>query len=175
MATSKLIAKQQLKIKSSIVDVNNQLDEIFPSFDSLNKEILLGFWLIDTFSNCFSFFSVNRKQNNLYEDSLINQDTVFIIADVSIINNVATSVSYIQREWDIIVKIVHHATNVNFMEAKLFTIRYGINHAMQLQDISCIISVTDAISAAKWIFDISTHLYCYELKTLELVKRKNLV
>jgi len=43
MATSKLIAKQQLKIKSSIVDVNNQLDEIFPSFDSLNKEILLGF------------------------------------------------------------------------------------------------------------------------------------
>ena len=167
IATSKLIAKQQLKIKSPIVDVNNQLDEIFPSFDSLNKEILLGFWLIDTFSNCFSFFSVNRKQNNLYEDSLINQDTVFIIADVSIINNVATSVSYIQRERDIIVKIVYHATNVNFIEAKLF-IRYGINHAMQLQDISCIISVTDAISAAKWIFDISTHLYCYELKCYDL-------
>jgi len=43
MATSKLMAKQQLKIKSPIVDVNNQLDEIFPSFDSLNKEILLDF------------------------------------------------------------------------------------------------------------------------------------
>jgi len=85
----------------------------------------------------------------LYEDSLINQDTIFIIADVSIINNVATSVSHIQREQDIIVKIVYYATNVNFIEAKLFTIRYGINYAMQLQDISCIIFVTDAISAAK--------------------------
>jgi len=35
------------------------------------------------------------------------------------------------------------------MEAGLFAIRCGINHAMQLQDISYIIVVTDAISTVK--------------------------
>ena len=45
------------------------------------------------------------------------------------------------------------------MEAKLFAIRCGINHAMQLQNISCIIVIIDAIPAAKQIFDIFTYLY----------------
>jgi len=55
--------------------------------------------------------------------------------------------------------MVYYTTNVNSMEAKLFTIRCGINHAIQLQDISHIIVVTDTIPAAKWIFDMSTHPY----------------
>jgi len=42
-----LISKQWLKIKSSIIDTNNQLNEVFPSFYSLNKEISPGFHLID--------------------------------------------------------------------------------------------------------------------------------
>jgi len=45
--------------------------------------------------------------------------------------------------------MVYYTTNVNSMEAKLFTIRCGINHAIQLQDISHIIVVTDTIPAAK--------------------------
>jgi len=139
MATSKLIAKQWLKIKNSIVNINNQLNRIFPFFSSLNKKILVGFQLIDTFLNCFSFFSVNRKNSNslsaqhrkldnLHEDSLINQDTVFIITDMNIINNIATSISHIWREQDIIAKMVHHTTNINFMEAKLFAIKCRINY-----------------------------------------------
>ncbi len=138
-----------------------------------------GFQLIDIFSNYFSFFLVNRKNSdllsaqcrkldNLYEDSLINQDTVFIIVDVNIINNITTSVSHIWREQDIIAKIVYHATNINSIEAELFAIIFGINHTMQLQDIICIIVVTDTISAAKQIFDMSTHPY--QLHSIVILK-----
>jgi len=74
---------------------------------------------------------------------------MFIIADASIRNNVTTSITYIQREQKVITKLAHHTTNVNSMKAELFTIRYRINHAIQLQDISHIIVVTDTISLAK--------------------------
>jgi len=53
--------KQLLKVKSPIVNTNNHLNEVFPSFDSLNKELSSGFHLVDTFSDYFSFYSVNRK------------------------------------------------------------------------------------------------------------------
>jgi len=65
MATSQLMAKQQSKIKSSIVDTNNHLNEVFPSFNSFNKEISPGFYLVDSFSNCFSFLAVNQKDSEL--------------------------------------------------------------------------------------------------------------
>ena len=84
---------------------------------------------------------------------------MFIIVNMSIINNVITSESYIQRKQDIIAKIIHHITNINSIEAELFAIRYGINYSLQLQDISHIIVVTDAIPTAKQIFDTLIHPY----------------
>jgi len=59
--TSHPTPKQLLKVKSPIVNTNNHLNEVFPSFDSLNKELSSGFHLVDTFSDHFSFYSVNRK------------------------------------------------------------------------------------------------------------------
>ena len=47
--------KQRLKIKSSIVDVNNYLNRISSSFNSLNSEFSPGFRLINNFSSCFYF------------------------------------------------------------------------------------------------------------------------
>ena len=84
---------------------------------------------------------------------------MFIIVNTSIINNVITSESHIQRKQDIIAKIIHHITNINSIEAELFAIRYGINYSLQLQDISHIIVVTDAIPTAKQIFDTLIHPY----------------
>jgi len=55
IASSFLIPKQQAKIKSFIIDINNYLNEVISSFDSLNKELSLGFCLINTFPDCFSF------------------------------------------------------------------------------------------------------------------------
>ena len=51
MAMNYLAPKQQLKIKSLIVDTNNYLNENFLSFDNLNRELSPGFYLIDTFSH----------------------------------------------------------------------------------------------------------------------------
>ena len=84
---------------------------------------------------------------------------MFIITNASIRNNITISITYIQRKQKVITKLAHHATNVNFMKAELFTIRYRINHAMQLQDISHIIVIIDTISLTKEIFDIFIHLY----------------
>jgi len=61
---------------------------------------------------------------------------MLIITDASVKNNVATLVSYIHRDQEIITKIIHHATNINSTEAKLFAIRYGINYTTHLQDIN---------------------------------------
>jgi len=60
-ATTFLINKQCLKIKSLIIDTNNHLNEIVPLFDSLNKEFTLGFHLVDIFPDYFSFTSVCYK------------------------------------------------------------------------------------------------------------------
>ena len=61
IAISQLMSKQLSKTKSSIVGTNNCLNEVFPSFNSLNKELSLGFHLVDFFSNCFFFLTVNQK------------------------------------------------------------------------------------------------------------------
>ena len=58
------MTKQHLKIKSFIVDTKNCLNEVFLAFDSLNKELFPGFYLIDNFSNHFSFHSVNQKDTD---------------------------------------------------------------------------------------------------------------
>ena len=101
-----------MKIKYSIVNTNNCLNKVFSTFDSLNKE--LSFCLINTFSSCLSFYLVNRKNtdtkithciklNNIYKNSLIDQDTVLIISDTSIKINIMST------------------------EVKLFAIKYKIN------------------------------------------------
>ena len=60
-----LTSKQCLKIKSSIIDTKNHLNEVFPSSDSFNTELFLGFCLVNNFSDCFSFHSFNQKDPNI--------------------------------------------------------------------------------------------------------------
>jgi len=85
------------------VSINNHLNEVFASFNSLNREFSSGFCLVDNFIDYFSFHLVNKKYanakitywnklKNIYKDSSINQDTVLIISDMSVNNNITTSV-----------------------------------------------------------------------------------
>jgi len=85
-----ITCKQQSKIKSSVVNTNNCLNEEFSFFDRLHKELSLGFHLVDMFSNHFSFHTVNckdtnaktaycNKLNKIYKKSLLNPNTVLII------------------------------------------------------------------------------------------------
>ena len=53
--------------------------------------------------------------------------TALIITDVSIKNDIATSILHIHIENHPLTKTVHHAAFVTSMEAELFTIRCGIN------------------------------------------------
>ena len=138
MATSHLTSKQCLKVKSSIIDTNTCLNQVLPAFDSLNRELSLGFCLVDTFPDYFFFYIVNyrsvevkiaykNKLKNIYIDSFNSHDTMLIITDASVKNNIATTVSYIWREHRIIMKTVHHVINIIFIEAKIFATRYGIS------------------------------------------------
>ena len=106
LAIDNFTKKQRLKIKSSVVDTNNYLNEIHPSFNRLHRELSSGFCLCDNLSNCFSFHKVDKKKpENIYNhlksldkllfNSSLNINMVIIIADTRIRNNTATSVSYI--------------------------------------------------------------------------------
>jgi len=106
MATSQLTFKQNLKIKSPIVDINYRLNQILLAFNNLNKELSLGFCLVDTFSNYFSFNVVKckdtkartahlNKLENVYRASKDDLNTLFIISDASLRNNIATSIIHI--------------------------------------------------------------------------------
>ena len=110
-------------------------------FDSLNKELSPGFHLVDTFLNYFSFLSVNQKNPdvltfhynrliNIFENLFINQDTVVIITNTSIKNNIATSVSHMYKRQKVITKSVYHAINITSIKAELFAIRCEINYAV---------------------------------------------
>jgi len=163
-----LICKQHSKIKSSIVDTNNQLNEILPFFDSLHKELSLGFQLVDNFPDQFSFYTVNCKnmeaknthQNNLkkiFNKSLSNTKTVLVISSASIKNNIATSISHVHNSQNILPKTIYHTMNDTSTEVELFSIRCRINQAVQVPNTEHIIVITDTIPAAKYILNSSTY------------------
>jgi len=128
-----LSSKQRLKIKKPIVNANNRLNNIFKFFNSFNHEFSSGNRLVNSFSSCFSFFLLDRKNidsrkihfhklNKVIFNALADSKTVIIILDASIKNNIATSISYIHTHNLLVLKTIHHAINVTSTEAKLFAI-----------------------------------------------------
>ena len=82
-----------------------------------------------------------------------------VVSDVSIKNDIATSISYIHICDQPLVKTVHHVAFVTSTEAELFAIRCGINQACNKENIFKVIVITDSIHVAKKIFDTKSHLY----------------
>jgi len=69
--------------------------------------------------------------------------------------------------------MIHYTINITFTEVELFTIRYGINQAVEVQDTIHII-ITDTIHSARRIFDFLSHSYQLQsLKILEFFFNKN--
>ena len=142
---------------------------IFPSFSPLDPKFFPGHRIIDNFSNHFSFNLVNKEKekNNkktrtqeLDEMVLHNSSSplsAIVITDASIKNDIATSISHVHSANQPLIKTVHHAFFVTTTEAELFAIRYGINQACSLNNISKIIVVTNSIHAAKKIFNSDVH------------------
>jgi len=82
-----------------------------------------------------------------------------VIADASVQNNVATSISHIYLHNSPVIKTVHQVVNVTSTEAKLFTIRYGINQAISIPNINRIVVITNSLHAARRIFNSLSHPY----------------
>jgi len=162
-----LTSCQRSLIKDHLVDSNNKVYGIFPSFSPLHPEFFPGFGIIDNFSDCFSFNLSNKKEKNdticfQQLDNLVLElssslSTAIVVTDASIKNDIATSISYVHLANHPMTKTVHHVTFITSTEAELFTIRCGINQACNKENISKIIIITDSIHAAKKIFDATSH------------------
>ena len=159
--------------------MNNRFNEIFPSFDLLNKEFFPSSHLIDLFPSHFSFYPFNKHSNNNLEDcshqlndiaimSSLNHSYALVISDTGIKNNVATSITHIYVCDKPIIKMIHHAVNITSTEAKLFAIRCNINQAINLPEISKIVVVTDSIYTTKKIFD--SLIYSFQIYSASISK-----
>ena len=67
------------------------------------------------------------KLDNLILQVLNNPKTAIVVSDMSIKNQVATSIAHIYIHNNPIIKTFHHAINITSTKAKLFAIRCGIN------------------------------------------------
>jgi len=153
-----------------MVDMKNYFNKVFPSFDPINPKFYPGNRIINTHANCFSFYLFNKhishniksyiqELDKIAIESSDDSSSALIVTDANVKNNVATSIAHIHICDKPIMKTLHHALNVMSTKAKLFAIRYGINQATNISNISKIIVVMDSIHAAEKFFDLSSHLF----------------
>ena len=129
--------------------------------NSLQVLELLTFFQIDF----LSIFAIKKKNNKLrlYQlDSVVielslSQSIAIVVTDANIKNNIATFILHTHISNQPLIKTLHHTVFVTNLEAKLFTIRCGINQASSKENISKIIVITDSVHVAKKIFDSSSH------------------
>jgi len=173
-----LTDRQKTSVKGHIIDSNNKLYRVFPSFSSLNPEFILGSRIINIFPDQFSFNLASKGKNastcsQQLDDMTIQASTfphtVIVVSDTSIKNNIATSISHIHIHDQPLVKIVHHVVFVTSTEVELFAIRCGINQACNKENISKVIIITDSIHMAKKIFDTKSHPY--QIHTLVILNK----
>ena len=159
---------QKSNIKGYLIDSNNKLFEVFPSFSPLNSEFILRSRVVDIYPDQFLFNLANKgKNNNIYIQQLNDMtlqsssspNMAIVVTDASVKNNITTSISHIHAFNHPMIKTVHHAVFVTSTEAKLFAIRCSINQACSKKNISKIIIVTDSIHAAKKISDDKSNPY----------------
>ena len=163
-----LTNRQKLITKGHLINSNTKSYGILPSFSPLNPEFSPGHHISDNFPNRFYFNLANKNEKEIHKictqelDNMVLcnsslPNTALMIMDASIKNNIATSISHIHIVNRPLIKTVHHASFVTSMEVELFAIRYGINQASSINNVSKIIVITDSIHVAKKIFDSESH------------------
>ena len=146
----------------------NRFNKSFLSFIPLHSEFSPGLRIIDNFSDCISFNVHDKEKNNKHHAHQLDDltlefssfpSTTIIASDTSIKNNIATSISYIHSYNRLIIKMIYYAVHIISTEAELFAIRCGINQALNLDNVSKVIVITDSIHMARKIFELSIHPY----------------
>ena len=125
-------------IKSSVVNMDDRFNEVFPVFDPLNKEFFSGSRIINLFSNHFLFHPFKKGSdetfkaqlhllNDLMISFLLDSSYTLVVTDISIKNNVTISIAYIYICDKAVTKMIHYTVNVLTTKAKLFAIKCNIN------------------------------------------------
>jgi len=160
------MAKQRIKLKLLLIDVNNKCNKNFLSFSFFNEEFKLENRLVDIFPDCFSFYScfsnIKKHIKNLNEiafRALSDPFSTIIMLDASIKNQVTTSISHIYSFNKHIVKTLYRAINMTTAEAKLFTIQCSINQAVANSNTNYIVVITGSLHIVRKIFDSFAHPY----------------
>jgi len=96
----------------------------------------------------------------------MDPETIIIISNISIKNNVTTLISHICSGQNIYVKTIYYTVNITFTEVELFTIRCSINQAVYVQNVTHIIVITDVIHSTRQIFDLFFHPYQFQSITI---------
>ena len=60
----------------------------------------------------------------------MNPKSPIIVSDMSIKNNIVTSITHIHTYNSPVIKTIHYTTNIISTEAELFAIRYRINQVV---------------------------------------------
>jgi len=126
-----LTPKQRLKVKSSIIDTNNCLNGNFPFFNFFYKELSPGFRLIDNFPDYFFFHITNHKNkkikkaylcklDQIFKNTLLEFNTIIVILDAGIKNNIATSILYVHLDYNTVIKpsitlLTSHLQRLNYL------------------------------------------------------------
>ena len=175
VALDSLTNRQRSLVKGYLVDSADRTNECFPSFNPLDLEFSPGLRVIDNFSDHISFNLYNKEKDDkscaqlldeMVLESFSTPSVTIVATDISIKNNVATSIVYIYAHNKPLIKTIYYAVNVTSMEAELFAIRCGINQAMCIDNISKIIVIMDSIHVVKRIFDPSVHPFQVQSATI---------
>ena len=94
--------------------MNNKFNGIFPSFNPFSSEFCPRDRLIDIFPNHFSFYPTDRKRkesrkehicklNKLTLQTSANLKTAVIVSDMSIKNQVATTIAHIHIHYNLVI------------------------------------------------------------------------
>ena len=137
-------------------------------FASLDLEFSPGLRVIDNFSDHISFNVCDKEKNNkshihqldkMVLESSLSPSVAIIASNMSIKNNVATSIAHIHTYTKSLTKTIHHVVLITSTKTELFAIRCSIYQATNFNNIAKIIVVTDFIHTARKIFDPSVHSY----------------
>ena len=124
-----LTPKQRLYLKSFLININNRCNKLFPFFSFFNERFNPGNYLINSFSDQFSFHlhSLNirnyiKNLNDITFRTSSNPSSSIVVSNASIKNHVAMSILYIHLYNKPVIKTIHKAVNIITTEAELFII-----------------------------------------------------
>ena len=146
----------------------NRFNKSFPSFIPLHSEFSPRLRIIDNFSDHISFNIHDKGKDDkhcthwldkLTLESSSFSSTAIIVSNASIKNDVAISILHTHTYNRHIIKTIHHMVYVTSTESELFAIRCSINQALNLNNMSKVIVITDSIHMVRKIFKLSIHPY----------------